>query len=133
METSNYGVEFEEFTVRHYIKNFEKKYRSNWYKTQEDIVEICKRIDTVLLLNRADLINENGSHKLVKLDFAIEGTKMSPKSSGNRCILHIDEELHIVRVLLLYSKNDISEPNETVKWKTIVKEQFNDISKIFSL
>ncbi len=133
METSNYGVEFDQFTYKHYIKAFEKKYRSKWDKTQNDIVEVCKRIDKMLQLQRADLIAENGTHKLVKLDFAVEGTKVSTKSSGNRCILHIDEELHIVKVLLVYSKNDICEPNETVKWKTVVKDQFEDVRDIFGL
>jgi hypothetical protein len=133
METSNYGVEFEEFTARHFIKSFEKKYKTAWSKTQEDVVEVCKHIDIMLQLKRADLISENESHKLVKLDFAVEGTKVSPKASGNRCILHIDEELHVVRILIVYSKNDISEPNETQKWKTMVKEQFPHIGTIFSL
>jgi len=133
METSNYGVEFETFTERHYIKAFEKKYKSHWDKTRSDIIEVCKRIDMMLQLKRADLIAENGSHKLVKLDFAVEGTKVSPKASGNRCILHIDEELHVVRVLLVYSKNDISDPNETVKWKTTIKHQYSDVGTLFVL
>ena len=133
METSNYGVDFEEFTTRHFVKSFEKKYKSNWIKTRDDIVEVCKRIDAMLQLQRADLIGENGSHKLVKLDFAVEGTRISPKASGNRCILHVDEELHVVRVLIVYSKNDISEPNETVKWKNVIKERFAEVRDIFSL
>ena len=133
METSNYGVEFEAFTLRHYIKPFEKKYKSNWLKTRGDIIEVCKRIDMMLQLKRADLIAENGSHKLVKLDFSVEGTKVSPKASGNRCILHVDEELHIVRILLVYSKNEISKPNETAKWKSVVKDQYSDVREIFSL
>jgi translation elongation factor EF-1alpha len=132
METSNYGVEFETFAERHYIKSFEKKYKSNWYKTRGDVVEVCKRIDTMIQLKRADLIAISGSHKLVKLDFAVEGTKMSPKASGNRCILHIDEQLHIVKILLVYSKNDISPPNETTKWKTIIKNHFPETATIFS-
>ncbi len=133
MEASNYGVEFDDFTGRHYVKSFEKRYKSAWDKTKNDIVEMCKRIDNMLQLKRADLINQNGSHKLVKLDFAVEGTKISPKTSGNRCILHINEELRIVRILLVYSKNEISEPHETVKWKTAIKDHFTDIRNIFDL
>lgn len=133
METSNYGVEFDSFTTRHYTKAFEKKYKSNWLKTQNDIIEVCKRIDMMLITKRADLIGENGVHKLVKLDFAVEGTKLSPKSSGNRCILHIDEEIHVVKVILVYSKNEISAPNETAKWKTIVKDQFPSLNDLFRL
>lgn len=133
METSNYGVEFDPFTSRYYIKTFEKKYKFKWSATQSDIEEVCRRIDVMLRLKKADLISESGIHKLVKLDFAVEGTKLSPKTSGNRCILHINEELHVVRVLLIYSKNDVCEPNETTKWKTVVKNQFADIRDIFNL
>ena len=30
------------FTLRHYVKPFEKKYKTNWLKTRDDIVEACK-------------------------------------------------------------------------------------------
>lgn len=133
MEAQNYNVEFDPFCDRHYIKSFAKKYKSAWDKTKDDIEEVCRRIDAMLEYKRADLISSVDEHKLVKLDFAIEGTKISPKKSGNRCILYIDENLRYVKVLIIYSKNDISEPNETKKWKQIVKDNFPDYSQIFSL
>jgi len=129
----NYNVYFDQFCERYYIKTFEKKYKGAWSKTRLDIEEVCKRIDAILKYNRADLISSAGHYKLVKLDFAVEGTKISPKSSGNRCIIVIDEEIRSVRILLVYSKNDICNPNETTKWKTIIKKQFNEIGEIFSL
>lgn len=76
---------------------------------------------------RADLIASVGYSKLVKLDFAIAGTRVSPKASGNRCILYINEETRHVEVLIAYSKN------ETTKWKQLLKEQYNDVAQIFSL
>jgi ribosome biogenesis GTPase A len=133
METQNYNVEFDDFCERHYIKSFSKKYKSAWDGTQSAIEEVCKRIDAMLLYNRADLITTNGDYKLVKLDFSVEGTKISPKASGNRCILVVNENTHSVRILLVYSKNDISSPNETAKWKTAIKEQYSDVKKIFGL
>ena len=133
MEAQNYSVEFDQFCERHYIKTFEKKYLGAWTKTRSDIEEVCRRIDSMLQYKRADLISSVGQYKLVKLDFAVEGTKMSPKSSGNRCILLINEDIRSVKILLAYSKNDISEPNETAKWKTVIKGQFDEISKIFKL
>jgi hypothetical protein len=69
----------------------------------------------MLLYSRVDLIAISGVFQLVKLDFAVEGTRMSPKSSGNRCVLVVDNNVKLVRVLLVYSKNEISEPNETKK------------------
>ena len=87
----------------------------------------------MLLYNRADLISISGEYQLVKLDFAIEATHTSPKSSGNRCILFIDNSTRLVRVLLVYSKNEISEPNETQKWKNVIKDEYDDVAEIFNL
>ena len=81
--------------------------------TERTIITICEGIDNMLQYNRADLISTSGCYKLVELDFAIEGTRMSPKASGNRCILFVDEDTRTVRTLLVYSKNEISPPNET--------------------
>lgn len=133
MDLQNYSVEFDAHCERYYIKSFEKKYKGAWLKTEDDIVEVCRRIDSMLEYKRADLIASIDQHKLVKLDFAVEGTRVSPKKSGNRCILFINEELRSVKILLVYSKNDISEPNETAKWKTDIKRNFSDIGTIFSL
>ena len=132
MDQFNYRVEFDDFAERHYIKKFKKKYQGKWLATEKIIRNICERIDNMLLHNRADLIYSIGIHKLVKLDFAIEGTQISPKASGNRCILFIDEDIRLVRVLLVYSKNEITSPHETEKWKKIIKDEYAEISDIFS-
>ncbi len=133
MELQNYNVEFDDFCERYYIKAFAKKYKSAWQKTRFDIEDVCKHIDAMLEYKRADLISISGKYKLVKLDFSVEGTKMSPKKSGNRCILLVDEDIRQVKILLVYSKNDISDPNETAKWKKVIKNHFDEIGCIFSL
>jgi hypothetical protein len=128
MEQLNFRVEFDDFTKRHYIKKFRKAYKDKWPPTELAINDACERIDNMLLYSRADCISTFGTYQLVKLDFAIEGTQTSPKSSGNRCILLVDNSTRLVRVLLVYSKNDISEPNETQKWKDIIKNEYKDVS-----
>lgn len=133
MDQHKYKVVFEEFTRRHFAKNFEKKYKSQWNKTQDDIIFMCEHIENMLLTKRADLVSVADNYRLVKLDFAIFGLKISPKSSGNRCILLLDDDMRIVRILLMYSKNDISTRNETAEWKKIVKAQYPDIRENFSL
>jgi len=133
MAQSNFDVEYEEFTKRHYIKKFRKAYKEKWPPTELAINDTCARIDNMLLYSRADLIATSGVYQLVKLDFAVEGTQISPKASGNRCILVVDNSARIVRVLLVYSKNEISEPNETQKWKSIIKENYEDVSRVFNL
>lgn len=133
MEPSNYSVSFDNFAERHYIKDFAKKYKSNWIKTRSTIEEVCKRIDNMLSYKRADLISSAGEHKLIKLDFAVEGKRQSPKTAGNRCILVVNEETRSVKIILVYSKNHISSPNETKKWKTLVKDNFPSYRELFTL
>ena len=133
MAQHKYNVVFEEYTKRHFIKNFEKKYKSKWNKTQDDIIFVCEHIENMLLTKRADLISVAENSRLVKLDFAIFGLKVSPKSSENRCILFLDDEIKIVKVLLVYSKNDISTNNETQAWKNIIKSQYPELAGIFNL
>jgi len=133
MEQSNYRVSFEPFTERHYVNKFQKAYRDKWFATERTIIAVCERIDNMLQYNRADLISISGCYKLVKLDFAVEGTHISPKASGNRCILFIDEDTREVKILLVYSKNEISPPNETQKWKNIIRDNYGEIAILFSL
>ncbi|MBQ3280133.1 hypothetical protein IJG92_00490 [Candidatus Saccharibacteria bacterium] len=110
-----------------------KKYKSNWGKTLPGIIFMCEHIENMLKTQRADLIFTNGDYRLVKLDFAIFGTKMSPKKSGNRCILVVDDKLRLVRILLVYAKTDLPSKNETQQWKNIVREEYKDLAKIFGL
>jgi hypothetical protein len=133
MEQFNYRVEFEPFAERHYVKKFRSEYKGKWLLTERSIEAVCERIDNMLLYSRADLIAVSGCYKLVKLDFAVEGTRVSPKASGNRCVLLVDENMRAVKVLLVYSKNEISPPNETHKWKQVIKGAYGDIAETFGL
>ena len=65
--------------------------------------------------------------------FTVLGTKLSPRAAGNRCILVVDDEKRLVRVLLVYAKGDLKSKNETVEWKMIIKEQFPEMGEIFGL
>ena len=133
MENSNYKVKFSDFSQRYYVKRFAKKYRSNWSKTQVDIVNICQRINNLLAIGRsqAELIKSNGEHQLIKLEFAIEGTKKSPKKSGCRALLWVDKNQLQVIVLMVYHKNDVQNEKETLWWKIKIKNNFSKVAKIF--
>jgi len=133
MDQYNYRVEFEPFAERHYVKKFKKEHKDKWEATRRTIVAVCEHIDNMLLYSRADLISIFEGYKLVKLDFAVEGTQMSPKASGNRCILFVDEDTRAVKILLVYSKNEISSPNETQKWKNIIKDEYKEMAKLLNL
>jgi len=133
MEKFNYRVQFEPYTERHYINKFQKAYKDKWLATERTIIAVCERIDNMLQYNRADLISTSGCYKLIKLDFAVEGTRISPKASGNRCILFVDEDTRSVKILLVYSKNEISSPNETQKWNSIIRDEYAKMAELFSL
>jgi hypothetical protein len=129
----NYSCAWRAFAERHYAKVFSKKYKNSWILTRDIITDQCRRIDSMLAYARADLIYDNGFEKIIKLDFSVAGTRISAKSSGNRCILYVDEVMRHVDVLVAYSKNDIGPPNETTKWKQAIKENYPDIAERFIL
>ena len=128
-----YRVEFDDFTERHFGKKFEKKYKNQWTETRKDIARFCERIEKTINTNRMRLISSNGRYRLVKMYFTVLGTKLSPKAAGNRCILVVDDEKRLVRMLLVYAKGDLRGAGETTRWKMIIKEQFPDIGELFSL
>jgi hypothetical protein len=134
-ENGLYTVQIQKFAERHFIKNFKKKYNTAWGITYRAIESMLGRVDSVLMnrKNRAEAILTNGPHKIMKMDFSVAGTNQSPKGSGNRIIAWVNEESKICSLLLVYSKNDIPPPNETQKWKKIVKENYPELKKIFPL
>lgn len=133
LESLNYSCSWHDYAERHYAKVFSKKYKASWLQTRDTIDEVCKRIDSMLAYARADLIATHKQYKIVKLDFAVAGTKISAKASGNRCILFVDEAVRHVEILLAYSKNDIGPPNETAKWQLLIKKQYPEIMKLIPL
>lgn len=128
-----YKVEFDGFTERHFGKKFEKKYKNRWKETKNDIVRFCERIEKTIDTDRMRLISSQGQYRLVKMYFTVLGTKLSPKAAGNRCILVVDDENRLVRVLLVYAKRDLRGAGETIGWKMIIKEQFPEVGNIFKL
>lgn len=133
MDQQKYKVEIAEFAERHFIKKFEKKYKTQWEKTKETLIFECEHIQNMLLSQRADLITTSEGCQLVKLDFAVFGTKISPKKSGNRCILAVDNNLHIVKIMLVYAKTDLPPRNETQEWKKLIKVNFPKTGEKFNL
>lgn len=127
----NYCVQIEEFAERHFLKSFEKKYKSHWTPSFDAIVTELQYIDKLLDTDKAESIVNNDNIKIVKTQFRVIGTKESAKSSGNRCIVAIHEDLKLVKVLLVYSKTDLSSSNETATWKRLVKENYPGYSNLF--
>jgi hypothetical protein len=132
--SSKYTVTLDEYTERHFIKNFKKKYSDRaWQFTETALKAVCVNFEETVQLDLCDTISHLENLRLCKLDFAVAGTGKSPKSSANRCILVANVEKHTVHIVLIYHKSDIVKSgNETVAWKQIVKENFPEYRDLFS-
>lgn len=136
MSTSDYGIEVESFAERHYIASFRKKYKGKqWETTWLAIRAMLCRFDNLISNNQSnssklDIIGQCNGYLIVKLDFTVAGSGVSAKSSGNRIVAAVDKTKRWIKILLVYSKNDVGPPNETVKWKKIVSENIKEFDSL---
>lgn len=127
-----YLVQFDPYTKNHFIKSITKRYSSRqWQATRKSLEFVLEHIDQHILTDKARTIHASDVSRIVKLYFKIAGTKDSARGSGNRAIVFLDDTLRTARVLLVYSKKEICQPNETVKWQKVINEQFPEIMKKF--
>ena len=130
----NYSVTIEGFAERHYIKSFQKKYKTAWDETLRSVIDQFERIDNLLSeTDRAELITETDTIKIVKTSFRVARTKESAKTSGNRCIVMVDEKKKTVSVLLVYTKTDLPGTNETAEWKKLILNNYPEFKKYVSV
>ena len=131
--SGRYLVQFDPYTKRHYIKNIAKRYSDRqWQATQKAIEFVLENIEQHILTDKAETIHASDAGRIIKLYFRVAGTKDSAKGSGNRTVVFLDDKLYVARVLLVYSKEEICEPNETAKWQKLVDDQFPEIMRKFS-
>ncbi|OGY31504.1 MAG: hypothetical protein A3C02_00820 [Candidatus Andersenbacteria bacterium RIFCSPHIGHO2_02_FULL_45_11] len=123
----NYSVRIEQFAQRHFIKSFEKKYKSHWDVTLLAIIAELERIDRLLLTEKAKTIADLGHVRIVKTEFSIVKSKQSPKGSGNRCIVAWYPDKQYVSILLVYGKTDLGGSNETANWKRMIAENYSEL------
>ncbi len=129
-----FRVVFDAFAEKHYIKDFQRDYKSHWLTTRKAIVAQFNSIDLLLKTGRltsAIFLSADRNHAIHKHSFAVAGTRQSAKSSGNRIILYVNYELHTVHVLLVYRKDHMGPPNETAKWQSVLAKQFPEIMQNF--
>jgi hypothetical protein len=119
-----YTVIIEPFVERHYLKNFQKKYKGAWDISWRAVLEELRRFDALLSTSVAQVISEKGNVRIAKVEFRVAGTNESRKSSGNRCIVAVYRDVGVVKVLLVYRKNDLGDGGETARWKQIVRENY---------
>lgn len=115
-----YSVVFDEYAEKFYIKDFAKKHKAHWDVTRLSISETLERIAKLSGTSVIDMVCPTDKDTfLVKFDFKVAKTNVSPKTSGNRCILEVCNNKLEVRVLLVYCKDHIDrkDKQETLWWK----------------
>jgi len=107
-----FTVSFDEYAERHYLKRFKKDYKGKqWEVTEDSIFQDLSRIKTsksdLQLTQQVDELWQKDNYWIFKYDFRIAQTNESTKSSGNRCIVFLDNSSNKSRILIIYGKNDL--------------------------
>jgi hypothetical protein len=131
MTCTEYTVHIEPFAERHFIKSFEKKHKRAWDLTRAALLREFQSFDIILERSIAEAITaRDAALVLCKTEFKVAGTCESRHASGNRCIVAVHADNRLVRVLLVYHKNDLGKGPETVAWKKMVKENYPQYSSL---
>lgn len=126
-----YSILVSEYSKKHFIKSFEKKYKWVWLKTFETIENMLCRIDTFLLSTKAEKIHVCDTWYIAKCKFKIVWSHESAKTWGNRIIVFVDEEKEKCEILLIYAKPNYWGHNETTWWEQEIKNNHKEIYDLF--
>ena len=128
-DSEDYRIFFTEFAERHHIKRFAKDYKGKrWLVTLDSIFQDLKRVHSMQMTQQVDELKYGDDCKLFKYDFSIAQSGISPKASGNRCVIFLDIERHRQDVLMVYGKNDLPKNmSETQFIYNIVQTQFKEL------
>jgi len=105
-------VEFDEYAERHFLKRFKKDYKGKqWEFTEESIVEDLSRIkmekSDLQLTQQVDELWYRDACWIFKYDFRVAQTKESTKTSGNRCVVFLNNGDNRISILIIYGKGDL--------------------------
>ncbi len=126
-----YSVLVCEYAKKHFIKSFEKKYKSVWNKTFETIENMLSRIEIFSKTSKVNKIHMCDSWYIAKCEFNIEWIRISTHASWNRIIVYVNELTLEVKILLIYAKTDVAWTNETTWWEQEVKNNHKEIADLF--
>ena len=76
-----FRVVVDDFAEKYYIKDFQKKHKSNWLKTRKAIVAQFNNIDLLIesgRLTSAIFESEDKQHAIHKHSFSVAGSGKSP-------------------------------------------------------
>jgi hypothetical protein len=130
-DDQDYRVVVGAFAMRHYIKRFAKDYKGKrWDITMLSIEQDLRRVHALQSTQQVDELKRGSGCLLFKYDFAVAQSGVSPKNSGNRCVVFLDIETHAQTILLVYGKSDLPKNQHETQWiYTAVELEYPEIWK----
>lgn len=136
ISSDGYRVFFESYAGRHYIKDFEKKYKSAWLTTRKALVSEFRNIDMLINSGRTNPpIHKTIDNQqwIIKHEFVIAGQNENKKTSGRRVIAYVSDSERVVRILLVYHKDHADKKSsETAWWERTIKNEYKSLLGDFS-
>jgi hypothetical protein len=128
-DNDDYRIFFSDYAQRHFIKRFAKDYKGRrWEVTMDSIFQDLKRVHSMQMSQQVDELKRGDGCKLFKYDFTVAQSGISPKASGNRCIVFLDTARHRQDILMVYGKTDLPKNSgETQYIYKTIEEQFKDL------
>lgn len=132
-----FSVKYTSYAKKHFLNNFIKKYKGRqWDLTDLSIKEDLSRLrmvnNTTQKSTQIDELKYKNNAWLAKYDFKIAGSNKSTKSSGNRCLLYINNDNNSIEILLIYNKIDLPKnKNETKYIMDTIDDIYPEIIKKF--
>lgn len=135
ISSDGYRVLFEPYASRHYIKDFEKKYKGAWLTTRKAIVSEFRNIDMLIHSGRAKPPihrTYDNAQWIIKHEFVIAGMHEGKKTSGRRIIAYVNDAERVVHILLVYNKGHADKKSsETAWWERTVKSEYKELLQDF--
>lgn len=127
----DFRIVFSLYAERHYIKRFAKDYKGKrWTVTQDSIFQDLKRIYALTKGQQVDELSHGEGCILFKYDFAVAQSGISPKASGNRCVVFLDIDRQLETVLILYGKGDLPKKQPENQYVlSVVQREFPEFWK----
>jgi len=116
-----FSVTYTSYSIRHYLKDFRKNYKGKqWEYTEKSIIQDLMRLriehNTTQFSSQIDELKYYDGEYLAKYDFKIALTNESTKTSGNRCVLYINDKNNIIKILMIYGKTNLPKNKDETKF-----------------
>lgn len=127
----DYRVIFSDYSKKHFIKAFSKKYPGKqWQATEESIFDSLRRVHAIQKSDKVGELKTGNGCILFKYAFAVAKTNVSAKASGNRCVIFLDTEVLQQTVLIVYAKTDLPKnQGETQFIMQTIQSEFSELWK----